>query len=53
MIRYFQNNLTIDIGVVFSLYKAGALRTTPSIGEIVFGVKDFEIIPVVSGSYHF
>jgi hypothetical protein len=53
MIRYFQNNLTIDIGVVFSLYKAGAARVKPSIGEIVFGVKDFEIIPVISGSYHF
>lgn len=53
MIRYFQNNITIDIGVVFSLYKAGAIRTNPTIGELVFGVEDFEIIPVISGSYHF
>ena len=26
--RYFDNNLTIDVGVAFSLYKAGAARTT-------------------------
>lgn len=51
--RYFQNNLTIDLGVVFSLYQAGAARTSPSIGELVFGVKDFAIVPLVSGSYHF
>ncbi len=53
MVRYFQSNLTIDVGVVFSLYKAGAIRTNPTIGELVFGVEGFEIIPVVSGSYHF
>ncbi len=52
-IRYFENNFTIDIGVVFSLYKSGASRTTPTIAETVFGVQDFPVIPVISGSYHF
>ncbi len=52
-IRYFDNNLTIDVGVVFSLYKAGAARTTKTIGELVFNVPDFPIVPLVSGSYHF
>lgn len=52
-IRYFDNNLTIDVGVVFSLYKAGAARTTKTIGEYVFNVPDFPLVPLVSGSYHF
>ncbi len=52
-IRYFDNNLTIDVGVVFSLYKAGALNTTKTIGEYVFNVPDFPLVPLVSGSYHF
>ncbi|MBS1902614.1 MAG: hypothetical protein JSS75_02815 [Bacteroidetes bacterium] len=52
-IRYFQNDLTIDVGVVFSLYKSGAARTTKSLGEYVFGASDFPILPLVSGSYHF
>jgi hypothetical protein len=52
-IRYFDNNLTIDVGVVFSLYKAGAVRTTKTIGEYVFNVPDFPLVPLVSGSYHF
>jgi hypothetical protein len=51
--RYFQNDLTIDIGVVFSLYEAGALRTEKTIGELVFNVPNFPLVPVVSGSYHF
>lgn len=51
-IRYFQNDLTIDVGVVFSLYKAGAAATTPTLGEYVFN-QDFKVIPMVSGSYHF
>ena len=52
-IRYFDNDLTIDVGVAFSLYKAGALQTTKTLGEYVFNVPDFPIVPVVSGSYHF
>ncbi|HYM20359.1 MAG TPA: hypothetical protein VEW28_05065 [Candidatus Kapabacteria bacterium] len=52
-IRYFQNDLTIDIGVVFSLYTSGASRTEKSLGEYVFNAPDFPIIPVISGSYHF
>ncbi len=52
-IRYFQEDLTIDVGVVFSLYKSGAARTSKTLGEYVFGAADFPIIPVISGSYHF
>lgn len=52
-LRYFENNFTIDIGVVFSLYKSGAARTTPTIAATVFGAQDFPVIPVISGSYHF
>jgi hypothetical protein len=52
-IRYFQNDLTIDIGVVFSLYTSGAARTEKSLGEYVFNAPDFPLIPVLSGSYHF
>lgn len=52
-IRYFQSNLTIDIGVVFSLYKSGAARTTKTLGEYVFNASDFPILPLISGSYHF
>ncbi|HET9136724.1 MAG TPA: hypothetical protein VFO76_08805 [Candidatus Kapabacteria bacterium] len=52
-IRYFQEDLTIDVGVVFSLYKSGSIRTTKTLGEYVFGAADFPIIPVISGSYHF
>ncbi len=50
-VRYFQNDLTIDAGVVFSLYKAGAsgLKT---LGDYVFNTT-FDVIPMVSGSYHF
>jgi hypothetical protein len=51
--RYFDNNLTVDIGVAFSLYKAGAAQTTPTLGEYVFNVKSFPIVPAVSMSYHF
>ncbi|MFI5262886.1 MAG: hypothetical protein ACHQM6_00065 [Candidatus Kapaibacterium sp.] len=52
-IRYFTNNLTIDVGVAFSLYKAGAVQNTPTLGFYVFNVPDFPIVPVISGSYHF
>ncbi|MFI5262887.1 MAG: hypothetical protein ACHQM6_00070 [Candidatus Kapaibacterium sp.] len=52
-IRYFDNNLTIDVGVAFSLYKAGAVQNTPTLGFYVFNVPDFPIVPVISGSYHF
>jgi hypothetical protein len=50
-VRYFQNDLTIDAAVVFSLYKAGA-SNMETLGQYVFGTP-FEVIPLVSGSYHF
>ena len=50
--RYFDEQLTIDAGLVFSLYTAGNARETPTLGEYVFGTK-FALIPMVSGSYHF
>ena len=50
--RYFDDQLTIDAGLVFSLYTAGNARETPTLGEYVFGTK-FGLIPMVSGSYHF
>ena len=49
--RYFTNELTIDVGIVFSLYKAG-YRNLPTLGEYVFGT-NFDVIPMVSASYHF
>ncbi|HWF44423.1 MAG TPA: hypothetical protein VG537_07270 [Candidatus Kapabacteria bacterium] len=51
-IRYFQNNLTIDAGIVFSLYKAGS-SNLKTLGDYVFNTPNFPIIPMVSGSYHF
>ncbi len=51
-IRYFQSNLTIDAGVVFSLYKAGGAKALKSLGEYVFN-SQFSVIPLVSASYHF
>jgi hypothetical protein len=51
-LRYFQNNLTIDAGVVFSLYKPGAARTTKTLGEYVFNAS-IGVIPLVSASFHF
>jgi hypothetical protein len=51
--RYFDNSLTVDIGVAFSLYKAGAVQTEKTLGEYVFNVPDFPIVPAVSLSYHF
>ncbi len=50
-VRYFENDLTIDVGVVFSLYKAGA-SGMKTLGDYVFNTS-FSIIPMVSGSYHF
>ncbi len=50
-IRYFENNLTIDVAVVFSLYKAGS-RGMLTLGEYVFNTP-FDVVPLVSGSYHF
>ena len=50
-VRYFQNDLTIDVAVVFSLYKAGEVNL-PTLGQYVFNTP-FEVIPMVSGSYHF
>jgi hypothetical protein len=52
-LRYFTNNLTIDFGVVLSLYEAGAARTMKTLGEYVFNVPDYSIVPLISGSYHF
>jgi hypothetical protein len=49
--RYFSDELTIDVGIVFSLYKAGN-RNLPTLGEYVFNT-NFDVIPMVSGSYHF
>jgi hypothetical protein len=50
-VRYFENNMTIDVAVVFSLYKAGEANL-PTLGQYVFNTP-FEVIPMVSGSYHF
>ncbi|HEY3874982.1 MAG TPA: hypothetical protein VGM92_05870 [Candidatus Kapabacteria bacterium] len=50
-VRYFENNFTIDVGVVFSLYKAGADQSK-TLGDYVFNTS-FSIVPIVSGSYHF
>ena len=50
-VRYFQNDLTVDVGVVFSLYKAGA-SGMKTLGDYVFNTT-FDVIPMVSGSYHF
>jgi hypothetical protein len=50
-LRYFESNFTVDAGVVFSLYKAGN-RNLPTLGEYVFNTS-FDVIPLVSGSYHF
>lgn len=52
-LRYFENKYTIDVGVVFSLFKSGAVENTQTIGEIIFGVSDFPVVPVISASYHF
>ena len=50
-IRYFENNFTIDVSVVFSLFKAGG-SSSLTLGEYVFNTP-FSVVPVVSGSYHF
>lgn len=50
-VRYFQNDLTVDVAVVFSLYKAGA-SGMKTLGDYVFNTT-FDVIPMVSGSYHF
>jgi hypothetical protein len=50
--RYFEDNLTVDAGVVLSLYTAGTARTNRTLGEYVFNT-EFKLIPMVSGSYHF
>ncbi len=52
-LRYFSERWTVDIGVVFSLFKAGGVKTTETIGESIFGVSEFPIVPVIAGSYHF
>jgi hypothetical protein len=51
-VRYFENDFTIDVGVVFSLYKSGYRSNMPTLGEYVFNTA-FDVIPLVSGSYHF
>gem|GEM_PF-2166946 len=50
-VRYFENNFTIDVAVVFSLYKAGS-SGMKTLGEYVFNTA-FDVVPMVSGSYHF
>ncbi|MEI8135058.1 MAG: hypothetical protein WCH46_08315 [bacterium] len=52
-IRYFDNSITVDVGVAFSLYKAGAIQNEKTLGEYVFNVPDFPLVPVVTFSYHF
>lgn len=52
-LRYFSQKFTVDVGVVFSLFKAGGLKTTETIGQTIFGVSDFPVVPVVAASYHF
>ncbi|MEP7235598.1 MAG: hypothetical protein ABI778_09905 [Ignavibacteriota bacterium] len=52
-LRYFTNRISIDLGVVLSLFKAGAVKTTKTLGEYVFNVADFPVLPILSGSYHF
>lgn len=52
-LRYFSQRFTVDVGVVFSLFKAGGLKTTETIGETIFGVSEFPIVPVIAASYHF
>ncbi len=50
--RYFDESLTIDAGLVFSLFTSGNARGGKTLGEYVFGT-EFKLIPMVSGSYHF
>jgi hypothetical protein len=50
--RYFDESLTIDAGLVFSLFTSGSARGGTTLGEYVFGT-EFKLIPMVSGSYHF
>lgn len=50
--RYFDEKLTIDAGLVFSLFTSGNARDTKTLGEYVFNT-EFKLIPMVSGSYHF
>lgn len=50
--RYFDESLTIDAGLVFSLFTSGNSRDTKTLGEYVFNT-EFKLIPMVSGSYHF
>jgi hypothetical protein len=50
--RYFDESLTIDAGLVFSLFTSGNARGGTTLGEHVFGTA-FTLIPMVSGSYHF
>lgn len=50
--RYFDEQLTIDAGLVFSLFTSGNARGGTTLGEYVFGT-EFKLIPMVSGSYHF
>jgi hypothetical protein len=50
--RYFDESITIDAGLVFSLFTSGSARGGTTLGEYVFGTA-FKLIPMVSGSYHF
>jgi hypothetical protein len=50
--RYFDESLTIDAGLVFSLFTSGNARGGKTLGEYVFQ-QEFKLIPMVSGSYHF
>lgn len=50
--RFFDDELTVDAGMVFSLFTSGNARDTRTLGEYVFNT-EFKLIPMVSGSYHF
>jgi hypothetical protein len=52
-LRYFSQKFTVDVGVVFSLFKAGEKHSNETIGETIFGVSEFPIVPVIAASYHF
>jgi len=52
-LRYFHYPFTVDVGFVFSLFKSEATAETKTIGEDIFNVQNFPILPVLSMTYHF
>jgi hypothetical protein len=51
--RYFHYPITVDVGFVFSLFTSSASADTKTIGEYIFNVQNFPIVPVLGFSYHF